>query len=701
MPRVRGSKQYFTFIKGWNTEASPMTFPENTAYDLDNVIIDVDGSIRRRPGIDYEASYARFGADRTLLESQQYAIAFYEWNNVGGSGSLNMSVAQSGTDLYFNIVNGNETSATTVGTVDMTPYVINTAGALVNVVRVASGLGVLFVCGRYINPFYVSYDGTNLTTTAVSIQIRDLEGDPDATFSVDQRPTTAGDVHIYDLINSGWTLSRINTFCGNTVVSGSETNITVNNYTASNDWPSRADISYLGIRTDPTTAELSFNRNELVNQTFGNTPAPRGHFVLNAFNQNRQDAVGLVGCTNTIFPTRPEAVAFHNGRVFWAGLFTQEKTGNIYFSQQLTDLDKSGNCYQEQDPTAEDFNDLLATDGGLIPIPNAGQILRLEEGSEGIVIFASNGIWQLGGSQGKFSATDFALSKVTDVGCINGDSVISADGLFLYWSDAGIIALKRDEITGQLNETNLTKNTIQTGYLLIGGINRRTSRGTYITEEKKAVWLYGTDPDADGLNDRYKYNGVLVLDMQTGAFYKYLISDTPQRAPYMCGIIKTAPYSSGSIQDTVTVSGVAVTVSGVDVTVSSFSYTGVDISSWKILTVLDSTTSNMFNYTMSEFTSRSWHDWFKEDGSGINYTSYLETGYELFGNPTIHKTPTYVFTYFSPESKSVKAGGYYELPPLISYSAGYRVTQDVKEVLINGFAYMHVTQDVKEVLVGV
>lgn len=699
MARYRGKKQYFHFASGWNTEAAPTTFPENTAYDLDNVIIDVDGSIRRRPGIDYETSWSRYGADFSLIDMQTYGIGFFEWRNVSGSGSINMSVTQCGLNLYFHIINGDATTATLTGSLDFSSFATDVANAKISRIQVADGLGYLFVCGRYIEPFYVTYTGTSFTATEISIKIRDFDGAPDTTFGVIDRPVTAGDSHIYDLLNAGWPIGRINTFCGNTVMSGTEGAYNVITYTASNSWPSRADIQYLGVTTNGS-GDLAFDRNQLIQQTFGNTPAPNGHFITNAFSQDRYVLSGLVGVASTNIPTRPETVAFHNGRVFWAGIFTQGLSGNIYYSQQLTEVDKAGNCYQEQDPTAETFNDLLDTDGGLLPIPGAGQIVKIMEGGDGIVVFASNGVWQISGSQGKFSATDFAVTKITDVGCCNGQSVINADNVILYWSDAGIIALQRDQITAQLNDSNLTKNTIQTGYLLLGGINRRFASGAFIAEEKKAVWFYSTDSASDGINDRYKYNGVLVLDTQLGAFYKYSISDTAQTAPYMCGIIRTTPFSSGEVAESVTVGGVDVTVSAVTVTVSSTSYTGVDITAWKILTAVDSaTTGGAFNFTMSEFTSRSWHDWFKEDAVGINYTSYLETGYEVFGDVTLDKIPTYVFTYFSPESKSVKAGGYYELPALVSYSAGYRVTQSVKEVLINGVADMRTTQTIKEVLV--
>lgn len=697
MGRAKGYKQYFNFIGGWNTEASPMTFPENAATDLENVILDSDGSIRRRAGIDFENFGSKYGMNYTAAQLAEYAVSFNEWRNVGGSGSLHMLVTQCGTDLYFHIMSGATTSANLAGTVDMSPFVINSAEAKKNQISVASGSGVLFICGRYINPFYVTYNGDTVDASAVNIQIRDLEGDPQGLTKNDLRPKTAGDTHVYDLLNQGWPISRINKFCGNTCVTGSDGAYTTVNQTASYLWPSLADMHILGMRTNPEDAELYFDRGELLNQTFGNTRAPRGHYILNAFKQDRNLASGLSGATNTTFYNRPETVAFHNGRVFWAGLFTQGKTGNVYFSQQLTDISKAGNCYQEQDPTAEDFNDLLDTDGGLIPIPNAGQIYRMIEAGDGIVIFAGNGVWQITGSRGKFSATDFAVTLVTDMGCIAGDTVVSVGEDILYWSDYGIIGLKIDQITGRLSATNVSMETIQTGYLSISGISRRLARGTFIPEEKKVVWIYNSQPVSDGTSDRYRYDAALILDVSLGAFYKYKLALAPSGYPYVAGIGRTVPFSSGVTSDNVTVNGTLVTVGGEAVTLDDVRVTGDNVTTWKLLTVVNEGID--YGFTMSEFRSRSWHDWFTLDGVGVNYTSFLETGYDLFERAAVMKSPTYVFTYMSPLSKSLIPGGYYELPSLIGYSSGFRSTQVVKEILVKIDANIRCTQITKEILI--
>lgn len=671
MARNRGIRQNFNFVKGWNTEASPMTFPENTAKDLDNVILDIDGSIRRRPGVNFDDVDASFADTTTTSRFSSEAIGFFEWLNVSGIGTLAFTVTQFGTILYFHRQAGPETVNNLIGTVDFSSFAINVSEAKKSVVAVDSGLGYLFVVGSFIEPFYIEYDTSagTLTATQIDIQIRDFDGLDDS-LDISERPATLSDEHRYNLLNQGWVedFQRLDLTdaAGNPI---EETKRVLDVY------PSNADILSFGKVTSSSDADDigSYSPRELNKILFGNTPAPKGHFILSAFDKQRGTASGVSVPAETL-NNRPNAVAFHNGRAFFAGLTKVGRTGEVYFSQQLINIDKVGLCYQEQDPTAEDLNALVETDGGVITIPNAGTILSIAESAAGVVVFATNGIWEISGTDGKFSATSFYIRKVTDIPISGRETVVNADGTFLFWSDAGIIALVRDNVSGTLTAENISKNTIQTGYLLIGGVQRKFARGTYITEEKKAVWLYNTNTSYDGITDRWKCNGVLILDTQLGAFYKYSVSDlNAGAAPYISGIIKTNPFVSTEIQENVTENGVIVTENGVNVTVGVEAFDGdAEISSWKLLCVRRTFGSGgtSLGLAFGEFNSRTWTDWYLSDGVGVDYTSFLETGYSHEGNPMQDKKPTYVFAYFSPKSKSLLSGSYYELPPIQEFFCG-------------------------------
>jgi len=56
-PQQYSQKTVNTFIKGLYTEASVMTYPENTSSDELNFDLLIDGTRRRRRGIAYESNY--------------------------------------------------------------------------------------------------------------------------------------------------------------------------------------------------------------------------------------------------------------------------------------------------------------------------------------------------------------------------------------------------------------------------------------------------------------------------------------------------------------------------------------------------------------------------------------------------------------------------------------------------------------------
>lgn len=56
MARNSAAKTYSTFVAGLMTEATPLNYPENTVLETLNCVFEREGNIRRRLGMDYEAS---------------------------------------------------------------------------------------------------------------------------------------------------------------------------------------------------------------------------------------------------------------------------------------------------------------------------------------------------------------------------------------------------------------------------------------------------------------------------------------------------------------------------------------------------------------------------------------------------------------------------------------------------------------------
>src|SRR5690242_15122666 len=147
-------------------------------------------------------------------------------------------------------------------------------------------------------------------------------------------------------------------------------------------WVSRADVD-----DDDKNIKAGDFMPELLDKMFyGNNHAPQGHYILLAFYKDRSSVSGIAGLPIEAVRERPNTIAFFAGRV-WYGC-----NSTIYFSQVLTDRYRAGNCYQEADPTSENISDLIATDGGVIPIPEISKVTRLVPHGGGLLVLATNGV---------------------------------------------------------------------------------------------------------------------------------------------------------------------------------------------------------------------------------------------------------------------------------------------------------------------
>jgi hypothetical protein len=291
--------------------------------------------------------------------------------------------------------------------------------------------------------------------------------------AVDTRPTTLTTVHNYNLRNQGWpyTFACARHEDGNETSSGDNDSVQVTDpvrhtHDKVNFYPSNADIIYLAKlgAADKPEAIGSYSPWSLRKNATGNTLAARGHFVINAFDRNRQAVSGI----NSIYnpdrdkeEDRPVSVAFYAGRVWYC-----MPDGRLYFSQTLGDLIHAGHCYQEADPTAEDINELVATDGGEIDITGISRALKLMPVRAELIIMSDNGVWSVSGASDKgFTATDQEIRKITNIGAVGRETVVTAEGTIFYWSTGGIYTLVENEATGFLEPQNITENTIQTLYI--------------------------------------------------------------------------------------------------------------------------------------------------------------------------------------------------------------------------------------------
>lgn len=630
MARTSEAVQQFDFSGGLFTESTELNFPENAATTLKNFDLRRDGSLRRRLGMDYETDYVKLlSLAQTTANSE--AMTQFEWRSVDGAANRDFLVVQFGFTLYFFNQTSASFSANQVGSIDLSTYKL--AGALGDKeFSFSAGNGFLFVVGEETSPVYIQYDPSTETfsATEITLKIRDFDGVDDS-LEIDERPTTLSVQHRYNLRNQGWPKE----FTGFENENGDRGNIVTDPIDLTKSkvgfYPSNADIIYLAKSASAEDTETigAYSPWFLRKIVVGNTRAPRGHHILDAFNRDRNAASGLSGLSTESFSSRPSATAFFAGRVWYAGMTDGELTGTIYFSQLLTDVDKAGLCYQEQDPTAEQLNSLLATDGGAIEIPDVGRIYSLLAFDRSLVVVADNGVWQIVGSADTgFTASTFFIRFSTEIGAISASNIVRIQGGIMYWADSGVYLLSPNDVTGELGATNLTENTIQSTFLGITENSRKFAKGLYDRETNKILWIYNTNIGSTALP--YKYDKALLLDISLNAWYEYEFSDLDSGTPFVVGVTKKQGLGIAEQVFDIVLGADDVVLGADDVVLTEDSGVSSTSSAVKFITLVPN--GSNYNLTFSELKNRAFVDWETEDTVGKDYTSELVTGYQILGD---------------------------------------------------------------------
>ena len=591
-----------TFIKGLVTEAGELTFPENASIDESNCLLERDGSRRRRLAVKVEESNVL----STFVVSETEAFTTGQWENAAGQAGLDFLVVQTGSTLYFyNTASEPYSGNQKTFSVDMSSFEHAGSVGSANIkVQMTSIVGSLVVASEAINSFYIEYDPDTdtISTTAITPRVRDFEwqGDTD-TYTTSGTATTE---RTYDARNAGWGVGG-----GPAIYTNALTH----------PW-------YSGKDTDG-----NFSQTEWDKVYSGTTLTGNGHFILEFFNKVRS------GLPTEAEGSRFKSVAAFSGRVFYAGLTSAKNGGKILFSKQLDNITEAGRCYQQNDPTGEYSSDLLDTDGGVIIIPDANNIQKLHVFGSTLFVFAENGVWQISGVDNVFRATEYSISRITQIGMTNFNTFVSVEGVPMWWSKNGIHTVSFDQISGKGQEQNLTISTIQKFFDSIDGNAKAQCTAAYDATNKRVHWFYPSNGEAKA----NKKNEVLTLDVAIQAFYPWSIADSTGTTDYVLGASYFQGFGSDYVDlDVFTSAGDDVVIStGADVVVPKLSQIAQADSSVALM-VYDSTSGKM---TIGFFQGADFLDW-----GDANYSSYAEAGYDFLGDLVLKKNAPYIQVYLRP-----------------------------------------------------
>lgn len=609
MPRSNNVVVQNNFIKGLLTQNTALTFPENACTETWNCVFDLRGQVTRRHPIDVEDLFS--GSAKTLTSN---AIATYLWTNVAGDGDVYFIVAQIGNTLYF--YRSTSTDSLSAGlhgdTIDLTTFIPSTSTVTTVAsleCQFSSGNGLLFVTNENLESFYVEYDiaGDSLSATQIDLEIRDFEGDLADALAVDNRPTSTvaglSAAHHYNLLNQGWTATTLASWD-----------------TARTDMPSNCDVSWYFKNSSD-----AFDFSTVADRVVGNSAAPKGHYIYSLYDVDR--TANVATATKTQCPTeRVKTSAFYAGRVFYSGLDFSNNNARIFFTQIVQESSQYGKCYQTNDPTSQELFDLLPTDGGFIDLLEAGMIVKLMPALNVLLVFATNGIWAITGSQGLgFTANDYSIIKISSIRTISHTSFVDAEGVPYWWNLDGIYTVQPDPQKGGFSVMSITDTTIKEFYDDIPGSSKSFARGVHDPLSKTIQWIYRST-EATGFEENYVFDRMLNFNLLTGAFYPWSVG-TGTGEIHSIVDVRAA---TGSFVASPVVNGADTVVSSTNPVVVFVSETGTTTSSK--IKYFSSYNDGSVKVTFAEERTDldTYVDW-DNAGTAEDYDSYFITGYSVHG----------------------------------------------------------------------
>lgn len=525
------------------------------------------------------------------------------------------------------------------------------------------GDGFLFVSHPDCDPFRVSYSGGNLTGTVITVQTRDFDGIVETGVEDTQRTNTLSADHRYNLSNQGWGKHWVTTSSSTeTIGTGAKTFVVAASglpmkagdrlilVGGSSDPTAAQTNSMTGIVTGYTGTDLNFNSISSTGAgTFGSWvivpyppriydffravthypsnsdrvwlfqnssgvfapsttindvptlsgPAGKGFYILDAFNQQRDTVSGIGGLADVSITTRPSVLAWFQGRMWYSGVNSKGLNENVYFTQIVERSDQYGKCYSLNDPTSEDFPDLLPSDGGIVRIKGVGTIYKLMPINNGLLVMCEKGIWFITGSQGiGFTANDYTVTQISDIKVLSSQSIVNVQGYPLFWNEEGIYWVRPSE-QGQLQVTSITDNTIASFYADIPFISKKYARGTFDPINNVVQWAYSST-ESSSITTRFEFDRILNFNIQINCFYPWTISAS----------------ATQKIHDVLYI--------------PDFGNTDSPAAAIKYLTSRGDGVGS-YNFTFAQERDTTYLDW-ETPGTGVNYSSYFVTGYKIRGD---------------------------------------------------------------------
>lgn len=564
------SVSFFNFSGGLNTEATPISRGPNDAVDIENIDLDVDGSITRRRGLDFIAAKS----DSTFYETSTFdytsvfgtyvdevpSVAIFSPVKSDGS-TFTVVVAHIGNKIkiydYENILD--------LANIDVIRQKFTlsefSASQAHTKTRFAIDRNRLFIINKDIPLSYIQYEQvTNkFSYNTADIFIRNTEGNakPDDFVRQGGKTYSCINTHVSTTDNKPGTGDNWENFW---TLIGSEDD----NYPTA--WAAK-DTTQVSDRVVITLVEVEEQELGLAakyvciaDHTSAASNKPGEGANWEDFWEYEEDVslgIGLAGqyypewssgenytTTTTsdtpnyfsnieslrgdsLVPVGWDSATVSSGR-FWLAGYNQEPN-KIYFSQTITNDFQFNRMYQFADPLNTLDNETVDTDGGTIRITGAEIIYALAPFQGGVIVFANNGVWYVRGSGGVFKATDFSVDNVSSDGIVGPDAWASIDDKLVYFGVSNVYVIAAQDID-ILPTTQVISEKISTFYSQIPLFSKQAGKAIYNPADKKLYfftnftaqeWSVDRNPNKQPTH----FRDILILDARLKAWYKYTLSE--------------------------------------------------------------------------------------------------------------------------------------------------------------------------------
>lgn len=684
MPKRLGAIERFAPTRGLITEANKGDFPQDAAIDLANVEILIDGTVMRRKGLQREEGGGPDSAlgDLDFAARNNGTYTSFFWKDVGIDRSEDYVVLQYGNMLYIKEDTVPLSSATVKLEIDLSFLAIGGFDPATIKCQFAADNALLLITNKHANPIVVYLDKLNTTSNAllwfpISLRMRVTDNlAPPPTTRSTVGPLTARQE--FDLRNSGWLFSTevMQDREGTGVVTKDPVIDSLEKAFAGQRYPTPA-VLYGACRSD-TAADPSavgaFDGWKPAKISFGSTIPPFGKFIVPVHGFGIGAVMNLVAdeengeritASNEILTvkTRPTSCALHNGHAFYGGK-TYDGQNAVMISRlinsditALSGQNAIEQCYQAADPSSEEINDLVATDGLVLRPAGIGEIIRMTEFGRGVVVFSDNKVGYITGNaqNSGFTATNFKLVPVDDEPLTSPQSVVIAEGILFYFTAKGIMVGQRDEF-GSIQVQSITDETIKSVYdgFPLNGLMR--AQGVYIESERRIYW---TIPDVGNTDGSFSGDAVTVLvySFDINGFWHYTISsDTGGEHPRLLFPLQARTKEIDTVQQTVALvnPNVGVTTVGGELLTSEVEVVVESQPTISFATVRGAV-GDPYLVEYCRLSGDTFYDWAYLGGTGtipsegINYTSFIEFAY-VYGEAKVGNLgATYLHSFFLPQ----------------------------------------------------